>query len=506
MTAVIDIGSTAIRMVIAEIATDGSWRIVDRAGKPVSLGRDVFVNGKISRESMVQSLQILGGFRELLEGWQIEEKDIQVIATSAIREAKNRDNFIDRVAVKTGLKISIAEGIEENRLTYMAVQWAIRDLKSSISRSNSIIIEVGGGSTEIMILQRGKMAAAHSLHIGTVRLDQQITSTTGQNYNLQRFLHERVNTMCEMLGTEVKMKGIKFFVAVGGDARIAAQKIGKETHEHYSIIEKEDFTTFIHQLQNWTLDQIVQELQIPYTDAEMLLPGLFIYYLFFNRTSAKQLIVPGVSIREGVLLSVASGPDPVTKQNFVSQVVASAKGLGRKYRYDEEHAIHVTKLSLRLFDSLMDEHGLEQHARLLLHISGILHDIGAFVNTSGHHKHSQYLVSNSEIFGLHRDDIIIVSNVLRYHRKSLPQPSHKSYISLSRKERVLVMKLSALLRVADALDRGHSQRIADFTIERREGEVVLNCEYQGDISLERMALEYKGDLFEEVYGLKVVIV
>ncbi len=506
MTAVIDIGSTAIRMVIAEIFSEGSWRIVDRAEKPVSLGRDVFVNGKISRNSMMQSLQILGGFREILKGWQIEEENIQVIATSAIREARNRDNFIDRVAVKTGLKISIAEGIEENRLTYMAVQWAIQELKGSISRSNSIIIEVGGGSTEVMVLHRGKMAAAHSLNIGTVRMDQQITSTSGQNYNLQRFLHERVNTMCEMLETEVKMLGLKYFIAVGGDARIAARQIGRVIRENYSIIEKEDFAAFVHQLQNWTLDQIVQELQIPYTDAEMLLPGLFIYFLFLERTSAERLIVPSVSIREGVLLSVASGPDPVTKQNFVSQVVASAKGLGRKYHYDEEHANHVTKLSLSLFDSLMEEHGLDQHARLLLHISAILHDIGSFVNTSGHHKHSQYLVSNSEIFGLHRDDIIIVSNVLRYHRKSLPQPSHRSYISLSRKERVLVMKLAALLRVADALDRAHSQRISKFTIEQRETEVVLNCEYQGDISLERMALDYKGNLFEEVYGLKVVIV
>ena len=177
LVAVIDIGSTAIRLLIGEISESGKWRILEQAGRPVPLGQDVFVSGSISRDSLFLSLQILNGFRELLEGWRIQNTDIYAIATSALREAKNRDTFIDRMQLKTGFTINIIEGIEENRLMYVAVQYAIRDLRNKLARSNAIIIEVGGGSTEVMLLNRGRMVAAHSLRIGTVRIEQQIRSS-----------------------------------------------------------------------------------------------------------------------------------------------------------------------------------------------------------------------------------------------------------------------------------------------------------------------------------------
>jgi len=171
---VIDIGSTAIRLLIAEIEPEGHWQRLDRAIRPVALGRDVFMSGVLSAESMRQAIKILTGFRELIRGWQLEQKDIRVIATSAIREAKNRDTFVDRVQIRTGFQINIVEGIEENHLTYIAVQDAISSMRPQFSRSSSMILEVGGGTTEIMLLQRGKMVAAHSLRIGTVRMEQQV--------------------------------------------------------------------------------------------------------------------------------------------------------------------------------------------------------------------------------------------------------------------------------------------------------------------------------------------
>ena len=170
IAAVIDIGSTAIRAVVAQMNDDREWERLDRASKPVSLGRDVFMSGSLSRESMQQAISILSGFRELLDGWQVPESATRVIATSAIREARNRDTFLDRVAVRSGLKVEIVEGIEENQLTFLAVQHAVKSMEKTFSRVRSLIIEVGGGTTEIMLLNRGKMVAAHSLRICTVRM------------------------------------------------------------------------------------------------------------------------------------------------------------------------------------------------------------------------------------------------------------------------------------------------------------------------------------------------
>ena len=348
--AVIDIGSTAIRMVIAELLPSGEWRIIDKAGKPVPLGRDVFVGGSISRETMLQALQILSGFRELLQGWQIELKDVHVIATNAIREAKNRDTFIDRVELRTGFSIQVIEGIEQNHMTFLAVQFALKNARPHFSRSNSLIMEVGGGSTELMLLQRGKMVAAHSLRLGTVRIDEQMKSYPGSSEYLFSFLRENVRTVEELLDDEFKLKRVSYFIAIGGDARLAAEMVGSQKGEAHHVIQKTEFDSLVMRIQNYTVEDCVHEFHIPYHDAEGLVPALFIYKHFLDQTSATKLIVPNVSIREGVLISLTMGPDPVVREEFISQVIASALSLGRKYHIDEKHARHVAFLSLMLFE------------------------------------------------------------------------------------------------------------------------------------------------------------
>ncbi len=505
LVAVIDIGAIGIRILVAEIQPSGEFRVVDRSERPVGLGRDVFTNGLISREAMAQSLEILRRYREMLDGWKIARRDIHVIATSALREARNRDTFIDRVELRTGFKISIIEGVEANRLTYIAVRYALGDQQAHLVRSNSLIIEVGGGTTEIMLLEHGHMVSAHSLSVGTARIEPQLESVFGSSDQLLRFLGENVRTTTEILNSEMRLKSVRNFIAVGGDARMAAQQVGEPIGEHLSLISRESFEGFYERIKALSVDGCVRELAIPYADAESLIPALMIYRMLLDETGAQKLIVPDVSIRDGVLLSLARGPDPELQREFNEQVAASAISLGRKYRFDERHARHVARLALRLFDELEAEHGLDPFHRVLLRVGALLHDIGTFIAATGHHKHGQYLVASSEIFGLDREDIAVVSNVVRYHRKSIPAPGHVSFMSLPRSRRIVVMKLAAILRVADALDRGHKQTVRSFGIDKRDDEIVLHCNAQGDISVERFGIARKADLFEEVFGMKVVV-
>ena len=503
--AVIDIGSSAIRMVIAEIGEGESWRRLDRVGKPVALGKDVFVTGFLSPESMRQTIRILAGFREVLEGWGIPDEDIRIIATSAIREAKNRDTFLDRVLIQTGFKVDIVEGVEENHLTYLAVQHAVRELRPAFSRANSLIIEVGGGTTEIMLLGRGKMVAAHSLRIGTIRLEQQLSSIAESTTLMMGYLRESIRVTKEILNAEMPLERIKYFVAVGGDMRLVANRVGSKDGEDFSVVSRESFTDFVRRYQSKTVDQIVQELNVTYNEGEGLLPALMVVELFLQDTAAEQLIVPTVSIREGVLLSFALGTNKAIEQEFYSQVIASAQNLGRKYRYDENHGLHVAKLSLMLFDQFGNQHGMGSHERMLLEVAAILHDIGNYIRASGHHKHGQYIVANSEIFGLSRSDIRVVSHIVRYHRKGMPNSAHTSFVALRREERVNVLKLAALLRVADALDRSHSQRVREVELEQRDDTTIVRCRCSGDLSVERYGLTIKGGMFEEVFGYSISI-
>jgi exopolyphosphatase/guanosine-5'-triphosphate,3'-diphosphate pyrophosphatase len=185
-------------------------------------------------------------------------------------------------------------------------------------------------------------------------------------------------------------------------------------------------------------------------------------------------------------------------------VLASAFALGERYRYDAAHAKNVAHLATRLFDELRAEHGLSERERLLLEVAALLHDVGSYVNLRGHHKHSQYLLSVSEIFGLSRDDMALIGNVARYHRRATPQKSHLLYMALDSETRVIVNKLSALLRLANALDADHLQKVKDVRVTPEEGTLVLEAEGGGDMTMERLAALSRTDLLTEVFGRRLV--
>ena len=510
IVAVIELGSTGIRLLVASLDSGGGYEILDRAGKPSRLGRDVFTGGSVSRETVRESVAILSGFKELIRGYGIEAQEAHVIATSALREATNRDTFVDRIAMQTGFRVHVIEDLEGNHLTWLAVEHALADERRILTRSNAMILEVGGGSTEIMLLRRGKMAASHSLRLGTVRVDEMVRSSGQVTSSLRQFVEDNVRTACDLLDGELPLEGIKTFVVIGSDARIVAARKAVERFEQYSIVSRKDFVGFAEEFGGLTPDETVAKLRIPWSEADGLGPGLMIQSLFLERTGAEQVVVPTVSIREGVLHTLASGPDPEHAEDMRRQIVASAMSLGRKFRFDEEHAEQVAKLSLILFDALGKEHRLGAHERLLLEVGALLHDIGSYIRPSGHHKHSEYIIANSEIFGLSRSDQVVVANLARYHRKGQPASTHVNYIALPREDRILVLKLGAILRVADALDRGHDRRVAGLEIERREDRLLLKVvddagQPETELSLERLSLAEKGDMFGDVYGMEVVI-
>ncbi len=506
LEAVIEIGATGIRLLVVEVSAEGLWKIVDRAERALALGRDVFTVGQITRESLFQCLAVLKMYREALSGWAIEDQYVFCVATSAFREARNRDSVLDRIAVKTGFRVRVIDGIEENRLMYLVVHYVLHDAPVRLSKVNSIIMDVGGGSTEIMLLQKGKMVAVHSFRMGTVIIEQQTRAMKGSAKDMRRFLTDYIRTTGENLNNELRLNLVKQLIAIGSEARLAARSVGTQVTDLYAVIDREAFIAFTEQVCQWSIEETVRHFRISYSDAESLAPGLLSYQLFLELTSADTIVVPYLSIREGVIISGLAGPDHLVREEFCMQVAASALNLGKRYHLDEDHSAYVTRVALKLFDVLQAELGLDRHARLLLEIAGILHDIGSFIRPVDHHVHSQYIVAHSDIFGMNKDDINILSNVVRYHRSELPSQAHQSYVALPRADRTMVLKLSALLRVADALDRGHSQHINDFDIDLDQDTLFLRARGTHDVSLERLALEEKADLFEDIFGYKIILV
>jgi len=505
LTAIIEIGSTGIRLNVAEIHSNGGWQVLDRAVRPASLGRDVFTSGVLSRESMLECLAVLQNYRELLSGWSIEDSNIHVIATSALRAARNRDVFIDRVRQETGFDLSIVEGIEENRLMYLAVRFALKQDLQLFWRANSMIIEIGGGSTEIMLLRRGQMVAAHSLKLGTIIIDQHSRHGFGAGIFFERYLNENIRNTLGMLNMEMDLAHVRTIVAAGADARLVADRVGKELNENCKIIDRDDFIKFADKVRNFTIEDCIRHFGIAYADAEGLVPGLLVLKLFLERTGAADVAVPFITIRDGYLVDLASGVDSSLQDEFFSQIIASAVNLGRKFHYDEAHGRHVANHCMTIFDALAKEHGMSRRHRIMLETAAILHDVGTYIKASGHQKHGQYIVANSEIFGLHQDELEIIANVISCHRGEPPSQSDIEFMALQREERVLVLKMASILRVADALDRGHTQQIKHITVERRNETVVFHVDRVYDLSLEMMGIEEKGQMFQDVFGYKVIL-
>jgi exopolyphosphatase/guanosine-5'-triphosphate,3'-diphosphate pyrophosphatase len=503
IVAVIDIGSSAIRMVIAEIGPKLAIRYLENVQKPVAFGKDVFTSGRMAPATTRHGIEILSQYKAMLETYGV--KRMHAIATSAVREAANRDNFVDQVFVRTGIDVEVIEGAEENRLELIAVEHAL-DGKFDFEKHNCLIIEVGTGSTEIMATTAGEVALTRTLLVGPLRLPEQAELGKTDPAALQRLLKRRVVAIAEDFRREYDLASVDSFITVGASMRFIAKELGGGDADSLTTVSPKDFNDFLKNLSRLSAEEIADKYGVPYSDAETLYVSLLIYSLFLGESQASKILIPMVSIRDGLLLEMAQLLSGNKRTDLTKQVIRSARNLGKKYNYDETHALAVAAISLKLFDAFKNDHGLGPRERLLLEVAALLHDIGTFISASSHHKHSAYLIEAAEIFGLRKVDKDIVANTARYHRRSQPKLTHPAYAALSRPDRAVVSKLAAILRVAEGLEASHQQKCKDFTIERKGPACSLwVSEEVGDISLERQSLSRKTDMLTDILGIALTL-
>lgn len=504
--AVIEIGSTGIRLLVVELDGSGQphWKTIDRAELPISLGRDVFTTGSVSRDTLLSCLHIIYRFQEEIKTWHIPPEAVLVFATSALRIARNRDAVLDRIMVKTGYRVRVIDGIEQNRLMYLAVRECFKENLSLLEEHDTIILEVGGGATDIMLMARGQIAGVHTLRLGTIIIEQQLKSMASVQ-DTYRFLEDYIRVMRSSMDQELQFSNITQFVAVGQDAQVIAKHCGEELGAKLWKIDREQFHHFADEVQNYSPDECVMRFKISYNEAQTLAISLMAYKFFIQFTQADTILVPDTNTREGLILSGLQQPNQELQENFFAQITASAWNLARKYRLDIRHADCVRLISLKLFDGLKGELGLNEEGRILLEVAAILHDIGRFIGTDDHHLHSSYIISNSDIFGLGRDQIDMISQIAYGHRGKTSPRDLPHFARQDRESRITVLKLTALLRIAEALDRGHGQKMQDFSLDFHSDTLIIRCENVHSLVLEQRALAEKANVFEDVFGYKVLL-
>lgn len=499
--AAIDIGSNSIRMVVAEVFRDGRVEVLERFQRAVRLGQDTFRRGRLGSQAMRAAVAVLRDYKKSLELYQVER--VRAVATSAVREASNADTFLDRVFLATGLSAEVIATSEESRLTVSAVLQTVGNALG-VNRDKTLIAEVSGGGTLLTALEDGEIAFSEGLRLGSIRLQELLGAGEESPQRSAELLRHHAANVIATVGGSLGLEGASTFVAVGGDARFAAREIGQPAGiEGLHTVETAAFDRLVRRLQKHTPEELARRYGLPFAEAETLNPALLVYQILLHATGVGQMIVSQASMRDGLLLDLAREVTGQEDEAIYRGVVHSAMAIGEKYRVDLDHAQNVADTACRLFDELRPDHGLGPRHRLLLRVAALLHEIGGFVNSRAHHKHGYYLVLNSEIFGLNRDEIVIVAHIARYHRRSGPKPSHVEYMSLAREKRVVVNKLAAILRVADALAGSHLQRLAGLRFERHGDELLARVSGGADLLLMQRSIAMTGDMFEDIYGMKV---
>jgi len=357
-----------------------------------------------------------------------------------------------------------------------------------------------------MLLRRGEPYRSGLYALGAIRLRQQL-DLRQQSHDIQVALLKRaIAKVIDEIRVDIPLNRLSHIVATGGDVRFAASQIVEgEPDTGVREIPRDTFIAFCDEIGRLEDDRLVDRFRLPGVEADALLPALLVYRTLLSETSAKQLVVCDASLRGGLLIDLASPKGPERAHDFEGQVLTGAEALGHKYRFDRAHGRQVAKLAVQLFDDLRDEHRLSDRERLLLQVAALLHDIGIYVNIMAHHKHTQYLLSSTQIFGLSDEEANIVSNIARYHRRGMPQRSHLPYVTLDQRDRLIVNKLAAILRLANALDAEHLQKVHDARLSREDPAWILELRGIGDLTMEELAATARADMLVETFGHQVLI-
>lgn len=495
----IDIGSNAIRFAIGSVGPDQKLTIQENVREAIRLGKDVFTQGSISDETIGRAKEAFIKFRNI----SLEHKVglMRAVGTSALREASNNQEFIDKVYQASDIKVSIIDGGEEARLVTLAVAKEV-DFRKKLA----LAVDIGGGSIEISLVSDGDIILSDSLKMGTVRLLQLLEEKKRGRKIFNKLVSGYVEGVRRQVEEELGSRKVDLCIGTGGNiealGNLRTSLLGKEDK---TFVKVDELDSLIEHLQSLSYEERIDQLKLRADRADVIIPASIIIQQIVRQVGVKHLTIPHVGLKEGVLLDMVPEVAGIKPGSHKRQVLAFSLELGRQFSFDERHGLTVAKLAMDLFDRLQSLHKQNDEARLLLEIGALLHDIGQCVNINDHHKHSQYLLRSTPFVGLTRRQQDIVSCIARYHRKAPPKDDHETYKDLSSDDREMVRKLAPIVRLAEAMDREHSSYVKSFSLDLKKSEVTISLKGEGDLLLEKWALANKAKLFEEVYKIPVVV-
>lgn len=506
--AAIDIGTNSIHLIVVGVdPASGRFKIFDRERDMVRLGVGPGDMKSLSKSAMKRGIETLKRFKRIADA---AHAPVRAVATSAVREAQNRDEFIHRVKTQTGIDIEIVSGPEEARLIYLGVLQALPVFSKEI-----LMIDIGGGSTEFLVGKMRKIYYDRSLKLGAIRLTERFFRSgeaTGESIReCREYIRGTLNPVSRavhrykasvVVGSSGTIESIAKMIQSAGDQPVPSSM-------NAFTITRDDLFDIVDKVV--AAKKFKQRLKMKGLDpsrADIILAGALILEQSFKELKIKKMVVSEFALREGIIYdSIEKKYKRANYHNLRDIRYGSVVRLAESFMYEKLHSHHVAKLALQIFDQTKGIHGLGSKERESLDAASILHEIGLFLSHDNHHLHSYYLVRNAELLGFNEHEKEVIANIARYHRKSHPKMKHENYRNLSADDQAVVRMLASMLRIADGLDRRHSAAVAGLRcrISRRAVSISLIPADHVPIELERWGANRKKELFEETFGREVKI-
>lgn len=501
--AAIDIGSNSVRMLAAETAPGTATRILAAERQVTRLGAGVFLDGRITAEAMDFVCENLARMSQTYR--KLEVVGVRAVATSAVRDASNQHEFLQKASEALGSPVEIISGQEEARLIHLGVQ-----ARWPQSNQRVLIIDVGGGSAEIIFADQGTVVEAFSKPLGAVRLSEVFLKNDPPEplelHRLDEYIEEKLATPLRRVGAGPFQRVIATS-ATAAAIVCAVNRVRRSRREEADRLKASvtQIRRFYRQVRELDLGERRKIVGIGPKRAELIIAGAAVFLRALELFQQSSLHYSAAGVRDGIVADLAArgvGRELSMLSRDQRRIIEQ---MARHYGVQLMHARKVAEIAHRLFESLQPLHQLPPALGKLLEASAYLHDVGHYVSDSAHHKHSYYLVAHSDLPGFTDKERQIIALLCRYHRRAMPVPRHSSFQTLDPESRRVILLLTPLLRIADSLDRSHEQRVSDLHVQLRNGSVAISLESRADADLELWAAERVAPTFRESYQLPLTL-
>jgi len=506
--AAIDVGTNSFHLVVARMG-EGEFEVIEREKEMVRLGSGAGDMKQLDPAAIERGIATLARFRQIAE---IDDAPIRAVATSAVREAENHDEFIRRARVEAGVEVEVISGVEEARLIHLGVLQALRLFDERL-----MLCDIGGGSTELLIGERDEVLAATSLKLGAVRLTDRFFAGSSLHPSAVSSCRAHIQSTLSSFDRAFDRHGAEVLVGSSGTIeqvlRMAYAAEGTEVPRNLNgaVVSAAQVRAVVASIVK--ARKKGNKLDLPGLEprrADIILAGALVLEAVVDRFGLGEVVLSEYALREGVLLDTIQRTAGGTLHHLGDVSRQGVEAMLRTWDDDPSHSAHVANLALELFDATADLHGLDAGSREYLEAGALLANVGLAVAHTQHHKHSYYLIRNSErLLGFTDGEIEIIAQIARYHRKSAPKPSHAEYAALGDDDQEVVRTCAAILRVAIGLDRGHAARVSGVRARIDQRALLIEAvpsAPEDDLSLEIYAAGERSTLLAELLDRSVEVV